>query len=101
MTRTNLAPCAPGFGASTEKLGLAIIERVCDGNALMKKKSNRPSQNGRHFGSRKLRLHTIERNRAYITCNVFLESKVHYFQIKTDRSLGLGIFRSIATSCDA
>lgn len=38
-TRTNLAPyAASGSDASTEKLGLAIIERVRDGNALMKEK---------------------------------------------------------------
>lgn len=38
-TRTNLAPCTPGSDASTEKLGLAIIERVRDGNALTKEKA--------------------------------------------------------------
>ena len=38
-TRTNLDPYAPSFDASTEKLGLAIIERVRDGNALMKEKA--------------------------------------------------------------
>lgn len=42
MTRTNLTRYAPDPDASTEKLGLVIIERVRDGNALMneKKKSN-------------------------------------------------------------
>jgi len=38
-TRTNLAPYALGSDAFTEKLGLVIIERVRNGNALMKEKA--------------------------------------------------------------